>query len=123
MANKNLSPTTFVIFGASGDLFVRKILPAIHKLVTSNQLKQFCIIGTARSNRKFSEIIKESKKQLKSKKDNQAKANQIWEKIEQRSTYLSIDFNTEAGYLELSETIKKFESKHNKTHPNWCLLS
>ncbi|MBT4446389.1 glucose-6-phosphate dehydrogenase [archaeon] len=115
MANKTLKSTTFVIFGAGGDLSTRKILPAIYKLVESKKLSKFCIIGLARTDRKFNDIIKEAKKHIKTSKKDQAKAKKIWEKIEQRSTYLSLDFNTESGYQQLKETIHKLESRYNKT--------
>ena len=35
----NTTPTTFVIFGAGGDLSTRKILPAIFKLVETKSSK------------------------------------------------------------------------------------
>src|SRR5215213_10014706 len=42
-------PCTIVIFGASGDLTVRKLVPALYHLLASGQLpKPFRIIGFAR---------------------------------------------------------------------------
>lgn len=42
---------TYVIFGASGDLTKRKIIPAIFNLFVLNQLPQkFAVLGTARTN-------------------------------------------------------------------------
>ena len=43
-------PTTFVIFGASGDLTKRKLLPAIYRLAKRGRLPaQFSVVGIARS--------------------------------------------------------------------------
>src|SRR4249919_3455175 len=43
-------PTTFVIFGASGDLTKRKLLPAIYRLARRGRLPaEFAVIGIARS--------------------------------------------------------------------------
>ena len=43
-------PTTFVIFGASGDLTKRKLLPAIYRLSKRGRLPaQFAVIGISRS--------------------------------------------------------------------------
>jgi glucose-6-phosphate 1-dehydrogenase len=43
-------PTTFVIFGASGDLTRRKLLPAIYRLTRRGRLPaRFAVIGIARS--------------------------------------------------------------------------
>ncbi|HXT31340.1 MAG TPA: hypothetical protein VN716_18710, partial [Vicinamibacterales bacterium] len=43
-------PTAFVIFGASGDLTRRKLLPAIYQLSRAQRLPaRFSVIGIARS--------------------------------------------------------------------------
>ena len=43
-------PTTLVIFGASGDLTRRKLIPAIHRLSKGQRLpSQFAVIGVART--------------------------------------------------------------------------
>src|SRR5213079_451963 len=43
-------PTTLVIFGASGDLTRRKLLPALYQLSRSQRLPaRFSVIGVARS--------------------------------------------------------------------------
>src|SRR4051812_31723774 len=43
-------PTALVIFGASGDLTRRKLLPALYHLSRSQRLPtRFCVIGVARS--------------------------------------------------------------------------
>ena len=43
-------PLTLVIFGASGDLAKRKLIPAIYNLYKSNYLpEQFVILGVSRS--------------------------------------------------------------------------
>ncbi len=43
-------PTTFVIFGATGDLARRKLLPAVYNLAHEGALpEQFSIVGMSRS--------------------------------------------------------------------------
>ena len=43
-------PTTVVIFGASGDLTKRKLLPALYRLSKGQRLpSQFAVIGVART--------------------------------------------------------------------------
>src|SRR5262245_62841091 len=43
-------PTTLVIFGASGDLTRRKLLPAVYRLSQRGRLSaQFAVIGIART--------------------------------------------------------------------------
>ena len=49
MTNK-LEPTAIIIFGASGDLTKRKLLPALYQLVLDGHAPaRFCIIGVART--------------------------------------------------------------------------
>tara|TARA_Y100000310_G_scaffold342531_1_gene446194 strand:+ start:1445 stop:2848 length:1404 start_codon:yes stop_codon:yes gene_type:complete len=105
----NTTPTTFVIFGAGGDLSTRKILPAIFKLVRNKKLKDYCIVGLARRNRTFKSIINEAKQFIDNEKKTQA--NKIWKQIEQRSKYIQVDFQDETGYADIYKTIKELEER------------
>ena len=45
----DLSPTAFIIFGVTGDLASRKLIPALYQLASDGRLsKDFFIIGFAR---------------------------------------------------------------------------
>jgi len=47
--DSNLAPTTLVIFGSSGDLTWRKVVPALYNLFLDDLLpEKFCILGVAR---------------------------------------------------------------------------
>ena len=49
MAEKRVDPHLFVVFGATGDLMRRKLLPALYHLCTKNRLgERFKILGVAR---------------------------------------------------------------------------
>lgn len=49
-ATDSVPPCVLVIFGASGDLTARKLLPAIERLATHGRLpKQFALVGVART--------------------------------------------------------------------------
>ena len=45
----NNLPTTILIFGASGDLTQRKLIPALYNLYQKNRLPDLTIVGTSRS--------------------------------------------------------------------------
>ncbi len=45
----NNQPITIVIFGASGDLTERKLIPALFSLYQKNRLPEIRILGTSRS--------------------------------------------------------------------------
>jgi glucose-6-phosphate 1-dehydrogenase len=49
-SNSTSEPTIFVIFGGTGDLNARKIMPALYNLFLDGWMpKQFSIIGTGRT--------------------------------------------------------------------------
>ena len=48
--DRNAPPATLVIFGASGDLTRRKLLPAVESLARHNRLpEEFALVGVART--------------------------------------------------------------------------
>ena len=48
-ARKKPDPCSFVIFGATGDLTHRLVIPALYNLATTNLLpEKFCVVGVAR---------------------------------------------------------------------------
>src|SRR3954451_11075036 len=59
-----VAPTTMVIFGASGDLAARKLLPALYHLAHEGALpERFNLIGAARREQttdQFREVARES---------------------------------------------------------------
>ena len=46
---ENNHPITILIFGASGDLTQRKLIPALYNLFQKNKLPEVNIVGTSRS--------------------------------------------------------------------------
>lgn len=51
MFEKNVDPHLFVVFGATGDLMRRKLLPALYRMANKNHLGgEFKILGVARDN-------------------------------------------------------------------------
>jgi glucose-6-phosphate 1-dehydrogenase len=48
-ADRNPEPSTVVIFGASGDLTKRKLVPALYSLASDQLLPRVAIVGTSRS--------------------------------------------------------------------------
>ncbi|MBS1504724.1 MAG: glucose-6-phosphate dehydrogenase, partial [Bacteroidetes bacterium] len=49
-SNPNSAPTIFIIFGGTGDLNARKIMPALYNLYLDGWMPaQFSIVGTGRT--------------------------------------------------------------------------
>ena len=102
-------PTAVVIFGASGDLTKRKLLPALFHLEQANLLpKEFAVIGVARRPLKdeFQKDMREGILQFGGAKEDDAKLDSFMKKV----SYHALNFDDAEGYVKLKallETIDK----------------
>jgi len=97
---------TIVIFGASGDLTKRKLLPALYNLKALKLLpEKFAVIGVAVSESNdelFRTQITSDIKQFATRPVDQAE----WDDFSKRSYYLSGDFNNPDTFQHLGAKIK-----------------
>jgi glucose-6-phosphate 1-dehydrogenase len=105
-----MHPTIFVIFGITGDLAARKLLPALLGLYTKKMLPQrFAIIGFSR--RSFSrEDFRELIRTRMNVKPGQFKEEDIKHFLDHMS-YEQGMFDDRAGYLRLSERIADIDRR------------
>ena len=104
---ETIEPCVIVIFGATGDLTNRKLLPALYKLELDNLLhKDTKIVTFARkpkSNEQFrKEALASTKKFSKLKVDNN-----IWKKLANKVFYHRSEFQDAEGYNKLRNLIKE----------------
>ncbi|MEE9429981.1 MAG: glucose-6-phosphate dehydrogenase [Melioribacteraceae bacterium] len=107
---ENIKDQIFIIFGASGDLTKRKLIPAIFNLYVLKQLpKKFVIIGTARTVMTDKEF---RDKMIQGIKD-YGKFNDEDEliKFSKLLFYKATDTKPESKLLELTEKIKSVQEK------------
>lgn len=110
------SPFAFVVFGATGDLAKRKLIPAIYALALDNLLPEnFRIIAIGRrdySSEIFRNMMEDAVKQY-SQRDFLEEA---WIRIRNLVTYISFDFNSDSGgYTRLKQHLNNLsdEGIHN----------
>jgi len=112
-SNPAAAPCVMVIFGASGDLTKRKLIPALCNLAQDNLLpKQFAIVGfatndyTTESFRKMlgEEIPKYAPAPVDLK---------FWEGLAERIYYVRGDFQDTEAYKQLKEQIEQADKLHN----------
>lgn len=60
----------FIIFGATGDLTKRKLIPGIYNALNHNKIKNFHILGIARRPLTEEKLINSSKKIIKNQSQN-----------------------------------------------------
>jgi glucose-6-phosphate 1-dehydrogenase len=98
-------PTSLVIFGASGDLSRRKLLPAVYNLAHEGSLpERFNLLGVSRrdqSDERFRQAAKESIEQFSRRPPDP----QVLDGLLGRLKYLSVPFDDTAAYERLGEAL------------------
>ncbi|HEX4192071.1 MAG TPA: hypothetical protein VHY80_03195, partial [Stellaceae bacterium] len=109
---RQANPCCFVIFGASGDLTARLLMPALYHLAVQKRLPEaFAIVGLAHSHRSDDEFRSLLQKALEEHLNEKIDASVVqW--LLQRSCYVSGEFEDPAAYDRLDQALKKFESEH-----------
>lgn len=114
MKEKNKRDQVLVIFGASGDLTYRKLIPAIFDIYMQKSLPDnFAVLGVARSafsDDDFREKIKDGIKEFSSFKD--AKEDDI-NSFSQLVYYLSIQTDNADDYDKLKVKLEELDKKEN----------
>jgi glucose-6-phosphate 1-dehydrogenase len=102
-------PTTLVIFGATGDLAKRKLLPAIYNLAHEGALpEQFNLIGVSRgemSDEEFQEGAREAIAEF-SRRDADDK---VLKALTERFRYVTGSFDDEDMYERLGKALDEFD--------------
>jgi len=98
-----------VIFGASGDLTARKLIPAIYNLALDNLLpSDFFFIGFGRKpieDQEFRESAEASIKEFSRRELDPA----IWQRLKANTCYVDGPYDDESGYLKLKEQVQEYE--------------
>jgi glucose-6-phosphate 1-dehydrogenase len=109
MAVKPADPQAIVIFGASGDLTRRKLLPAFYHLFVEGLLPDgFAIVGYARSqmsDEDFREATRQSLKEF-ARCD---PGGEEWEEFRRRISYLPGEFDSENAMEHLRERLEEVD--------------
>ena len=103
-------PTVVVIFGASGDLTKRKLLPALFHLEQSGLLpKQFAVVGVARRplGDTFARDMRAGIVEYGGVQDGDAKLNGFIDKV----SYHQMNFDEHEGYVQLEKLLKKIDKE------------
>ncbi|CAK7012131.1 MAG: Glucose-6-phosphate 1-dehydrogenase [Parabacteroides sp.] len=104
---KKASDQLLVIFGASGDLTARKLLPSLFELHVRELLPEhFCILGAARTDYTDEEYRAEEKKQILEASKNKELDEAQLDSFLRRVFYLAFDSTNSAEYGKLKERIR-----------------
>ena len=102
--------TLFVIFGITGDLAKRKLIPALYSLKSKKALPEnFRIAGVGRrtlSTKEFDGLLEESARDFIGSVD------RTWHELKKRFSYHEVDFNSEKSFRELAKSLNALDRKH-----------
>ena len=115
-----ISPQCLIIFGASGDLTHRKLIPALFELYLQRRIpSEFAIVGCAR--RPWSD--QDFKEKMQAKLADQISENEKeWEQFLNYLFYEPVDLQQEDHVVRLSKRLNEID-KLQATHGNkTCLL-
>lgn len=114
MKQKIIKDLALIIFGASGDLTYRKLIPAVFDLYKQQSLPQnFAVLGVARSpftDDSFREKMKEGIRQFAIAKDI---TDDELDSFSQKLHYLSINTDDGKEYAKLKERLESLDSEEN----------
>ncbi|MFZ0750312.1 MAG: hypothetical protein WAM70_13195, partial [Pyrinomonadaceae bacterium] len=105
-------PCIIVIFGASGDLTKRKLIPALYNLKHSKCLSgNFAVLGVARvemSDDEFRSRLREDMNQFATDKIDDDE----WQWLAERLYYMSGDFDDDRTYARVKARVEELDQKH-----------
>lgn len=113
-SHRGAPPTVIVIFGASGDLTARKLMPALYNLAADNLLPtDFSFIGYGR--RELSDdAFRISMKEAVEKFSRRALDEKIWEHLSRGIHFQVGGYDDEASYRRLREKIEATEQSGHR---------
>src|SRR2546421_3136833 len=103
----------FVIFGASGDLTSRKLIPALYNLACQKLLPQgFAVIGFAVTPMDDESFRKHLREWVMNSPEVIVFRTDIWEEFEPLLHYITGDFESPEGYQKLGERCEELDRDH-----------
>jgi len=111
-------PCTLVVFGASGDLFKRLLLPALYNLAERGLLHHhFALVGIGRSKLSSEEFQQQSAENLQ-RYGTTSIDTQVWQQLGANFHYLDGSFEEQATYEYLVELLSEVNTK-SRTSGNY----
>ena len=109
---KTADPCVVVIFGASGDLTKRKLVPALYRLVQQRLLPaEFGIVGVARSPMSDDDFRNKMKEAILTFSESKSIDETVWQSFAQGIYYVAGDINDAAAYKQLKERLEQIDTE------------
>ena len=106
-------PCILVIFGATGDLTARKLLPALYNLKREGQLpSQFVCVGFARRPKSHDEFREEMRQAINQFSRVKPVDESLWSSFKNQIYYHQSEFDDQKGYESLKTFLDSLDAQH-----------
>ncbi len=109
--NKIAGPSGLIIFGVTGDLSRKKLMPAVYDLANRGLLPAgFSLVGFARrewKNQDFGKVVKEAVKEYARTPWNET----VWKQLAENIRFVSGEFHDDNAFDRLKSTIDELDEK------------
>jgi glucose-6-phosphate 1-dehydrogenase len=110
---KATDPCVMVIFGATGDLTGRKLLPALYNLAHEGELPaRFACVGFARRDKSHTEFRAEMHRDVSRYSRSQPIDEDVWHTFAQGLYYHRSPFDNDDGYAALKVFLNEIDQRH-----------
>jgi glucose-6-phosphate 1-dehydrogenase len=106
-------PCVLSIFGASGDLTKKKLLPALYSLAFRRLLpEKFAVVGVARTEESDDDFRERMKEAVQEHARDEFR-DEVWEPLAEGMRYVATDFSDEGGEDEVARTLTELDEERN----------
>ena len=106
-------PCALVIFGASGDLTHKKLMPALYALMVRRLLPpRFAIVGVARTEGDDDAFRKDMKEAVQQHARDEFR-DDVWNELAANMRYVATDFADEGGEDRLEQLVEQLDQENN----------
>lgn len=110
--SRTLDPCTLVIFGATGDLTARKLMPALYNLKRENQLPtNFACCGFARREKSDEVFRDEMKKAISAHSRVKPIEESLWNTFQKQLFYHCSEFDNDEGYEKFAKHLADIDAQ------------
>ena len=111
---RTAEPCVVIIFGASGDLTKRKLVPALYRLSQERLLPaEFAIVGVARREVSHDEFRNNMRDAIAQFSEAKKVDDAVWESFSKGLYYLPSSFDDPDGYKRLSSLLEQVDKERN----------
>jgi len=112
-ASRTIDPCILVIFGATGDLTGRRLVPAIYQLGREGSLpSNFACVGFARRPKTDEQFRNELKEDIATYSRTKPIDETFWQSFQEQIFYHRSEFDADEGYQELAQRLAQIDTRH-----------